>query len=135
MQIVIFKKQVQEISPDLFVGLGQNDILFIDTSHVAKYGSDVNYLYFHILPLIGSGCCVHIHDIFLPNDYFHDWVVKNDLFWTEQYVVTAFLMYNQEFTVKLAAQYLSRKYRSKLNNLFPRFKPSFSPGSLWIQRK
>lgn len=128
------KKPVQEISVDLFNNLSENDILFIDTSHVAKYGSDVNYLYFHIVPLVGSGCNIHIHDIFIPREYFEEWVLEKDLFWSEQYLVMAFLMYNNEYEIRIAAQYLSQKYRDKLNSLFPRFKPYFSPGSLWMQR-
>ena len=128
-------KPVQEVPVNVFDSLSLNDILFIDTSHISKYGSDVNYLYFHILPVIKSGCFVHIHDIFIPNDYFEEWICKDNLFFTEQYLVMAFLMYNKIFQIRLAAQYLSKKYRDRLNSFFPRFKPSFSPGSLWIQRR
>lgn len=129
-----FKKPVQEISADLFKDLSVNDILFIDTSHVAKYGSDVNYLYFHLVPLVGHGSYIHMHDIFIPMDYCAGWIFDHDKYWNEQYIVMAFLMYNKEYKIRIAAQYLSRKYRDKLNNLFPRFLPSFSPGSLWLQR-
>ena len=115
--------------------MSRNDILFIDSSHVAKYGSDVNYLYFHVVPLLPSGCYVHIHDIFLPNDYHQKWIFEDNYIYSEQYLVMAFLMYNQEFKIRLAAQYLSQKYRYKLHSLFPRFQPYFSPGSLWLQRK
>lgn len=128
-------KPIQEVSLKIFDNMSRNDILFIDSSHVAKYGSDVNYLYFHIVPLLPSGCYVHIHDIFLPNDYHQKWIFEDTYIFSEQYLVMAFLMYNQEFPIRLAAQYLSQKYRNKLNSLFPRFQPYFSPGSLWLQRK
>jgi hypothetical protein len=130
------QKPIQEVSIDYFNfnTLENNDILFIDTSHVAKYGSDVNYLYFYLIPCVGSGCYVHIHDIFIPSDYHQSWIINDNNFWTEQYLVMAFLMYNQEFKIRIAAQYLCQKYRDKLNSLFPRFQPNFSPGSLWLQK-
>lgn len=128
-------KPIQEVPVNYFNNLCRNDILFIDTSHVSKYGSDVNYLYFYVIPVISSGCYIHIHDIFIPNDYFEEWVLKENLFFTEQYLVMAFLMCNDKFQIKIAAQYLSQKYRDTLNSFFPRFKPYFSPGSLWIQRR
>lgn len=128
-------KLVQEVPVSIFDGLSNNDILFIDTSHIAKYGSDVNYIYFHILPRVSSGCYIHIHDIFIPNEYHEKWILDDKLFFNEQYLVMAFLMYNNEFQVRIAAQYLSQKYRDRLNRLFPRFKPYFSPGCLWLQRK
>lgn len=126
---------VQEVPADFFDCLGADDMLFIDTSHIAKYGSDVNYLYFYVIPRIAAGCYVHIHDIFIPKDYPEKWVAQNEMFFSEQYIVMAFLMFNDTFQIELAAQYLSQKYREKLNSLFPRFKPYFSPGSLWIKRK
>lgn len=129
------KKPVQEVPVNIFDRLSLNDILFIDTSHISKYGSDVNYLYFHIIPRVGAGCYIHIHDIFIPNEYHEEWVFTKNLFFDEQYLVTAFLMYNSEFRIRIAAQYLSQKYRDRINRFFPRFKPSFSPGSLWIQRR
>lgn len=129
------KRPIQEVSIEYFKTLSENDVLFIDTSHITKYGSDVNYLYFHIIPLIGSGCYVHIHDIFIPSDYFEEWIFKRNMFYSEQYLIMAFIMYNHDFQITLAVQYLSQKYRGKLESLFPRFEPYFSPGSLWIQRK
>jgi hypothetical protein len=49
-----------------FAALGENDILFIDSTHVAKVGSDVNYLFFEVLPNLNPGVLIHIHDIFYP---------------------------------------------------------------------
>jgi len=69
---------------------------------------------------------VHIHDIFIPNDYPENRIDIN-YFWSEPYLIMAFLMYNQELIIKLAAQHLSQRYRDKLNSLFPRVRPEFSP--------
>jgi len=128
------EKPVQEVPFGIFDSLRRNDILFIDTSHVAKYGSDVNYIYFHIIPRVKPGCYIHIHDIFIPDDYPEEWIHNDKVYFNEQYLVMAFLMYNSQFKIRLAAQYMSQKYKDKLIALFPRFHRSFSPGSLWIQR-
>jgi len=128
-------KPIQEVPVTTFNCLSCDDILFIDTSHIAKYGSDVNYLYFYIVPNVAPGCYIHIHDIFIPYDYPEKWVFENNMFFSEQYLVMAFLMFNNTFQIELAAQYLSQKYRERLNRFFPRFKPYFSPGSLWIKKR
>lgn len=127
-------KPIQEVPASLFDKLTPGDILFIDTSHIVKYGGDINYLFFHIIPRLSKGCFIHIHDIFIPNEYFKTWIYRDNLFYTEQYLVMAFLMYNEQFQIRIAAQYLSQKYRNKLNNWFPRFQPTFSPGSLWLEK-
>lgn len=63
-QLIVEK--VQNVKLDLFLSLKAGDILFIDSSHVIKTGSDVQYLYLEILPRIATGVLVHIHDIFSP---------------------------------------------------------------------
>jgi hypothetical protein len=50
-----------------------NDVLFIDSSHVGKAGSDVNCLLFDILPSLRSGVHVHVHDVLHPFEYPLDW--------------------------------------------------------------
>jgi hypothetical protein len=57
---------LQSVELPLFEQLRANDILFIDSSHVFKTGSDVNYYLFQILPLLKPGVIIHVHDIFLP---------------------------------------------------------------------
>ena len=40
-------------------------------------GSDVDWLFNHLLPTLPAGLRVHIHDVFLPDDYLFDF--GNDL--------------------------------------------------------
>lgn len=82
--------QIQEAPIDLFEQLGANDILFIDSSHVAKTGSDVNYYLFEILPRLSSGVIIHIHDILYPFEYPEAWVIDDQRSWNEAYAVRAF---------------------------------------------
>lgn len=60
----LISQKVQDVPIDYFDDLESGDILFIDSSHVCKTGSDVNYLYFEILPRLKPGVIIHVHDIF-----------------------------------------------------------------------
>lgn len=125
---------VQEVPLSEFEGLSANDILFIDSTHIGKIGSDVNHIVLNILPRLRSGVLVHFHDIFLPWDYPEPWVVEKKLFWNEQYLVLAFLLFNDEFEILLANQYLAREYPEQFRRAFP-FSPVVGGGSFWLRRK
>ena len=68
--------------------------MFIDSSHVSKVGSDVNYLFFEVLPRLKPGVLVHVHDTFLPDEDPKVWVIDQGRNWNEQYLVRAFLQFN-----------------------------------------
>jgi hypothetical protein len=128
------QKKIQEVSPDTFQQLGANDILFIDSSHVVKCGGDVNYLFLEVLPRLQPGVIVHVHDIFLPGDYPKSWVKEHLRFWSEQYLLQAFLLFNSEYEVLLCNSYLDHKYGAELRAAFPN-SPWWGGGSLWMRRK
>ena len=90
---------VEKVPLSMFEGLGEGDILFIDSSHVVKVGSDAQYEFLELLPRVGVGAIVHVHDIFFPFDYPERWVKTEHRFWNEQYVLQAFLMFNKAFEV------------------------------------
>lgn len=64
---------VQHVDPSVFADLAAGDVLFIDTSHVAMPGSDVDHLFGTVLPALPAGVLVHVHDVLLPDDYPDDW--------------------------------------------------------------
>jgi hypothetical protein len=99
-----------------------------------KIGSDVNYLFLEVLPRLNPGVIVHVHDIFLPFEYRRDWVLDEFRFWTEQYLLQAFLTFNSEFEVLLANYYLSRYHEEHLRAAFPDL-PRWIGGSFWMRRK
>jgi hypothetical protein len=103
----LIEKKVEEIDLEIFSELQSGDVLFIDSSHTVKIGGDVNYLFLEILPRLEPGVIVHIHDIFLPFEYRRDWVLDEFRFWTEQYLLQAFLTFNSEFEVLMANSYLN----------------------------
>ena len=90
-----------------------------------------------ILPTLNSGVIVHIHDIFLPFEYIREWIVNKRRFWTEQYLLQAFLAFNSEFEVLLALNYLAHHYKEELAAKCPIFAKQENrvPGSFWIRRK
>lgn len=65
----LVRRKVEDVELSFFDQLGDGDILLIDSSEVSKAGSDVNYLFFEVLPRLRPGVMVHIHDIFLPDEY------------------------------------------------------------------
>jgi len=67
--VTIHKNRLQEIPIEIFEGLNKNDILFIDSTHVSKFNSDVNYVFHKILPVLASGVHIHFHDVFYPFEY------------------------------------------------------------------
>ena len=130
----LIEKKVQDIDLNFFSQLESGDILFIDSSHTVKIGGDVNYLFLEVLPRLKPGVIVHVHDIFLPFDYRRDWVLDEFRFWTEQYLLQAFMMFNSEFEVLMANSYLNHYHQEDLKAAFPDL-PSWEGGSFWMRRK
>lgn len=128
----IVAKKVQDADTEIFRTLGPSDILFIDSSHVVKTGSDVNYLIFKILPLLAAGVWVHIHDIFYPFEYPRDWVFEGRA-WNEAYLVRAFLQYNHAFRIRFFTSYLTHAHREAVGKALPLCLKD-SGGSLWMEK-
>lgn len=135
--IDIITKPVQDINIDFFQILGEGDVLFIDSSHIVKLNSDVNYLYLEVLPTLKKGVIIHIHDIAFPYpcpdpDY---WVFRKHQFWTEAALVQAFLMYNSVFKMLLCSSFLHYKMPEVLSSVFSRYDyKKHLPASLWLQK-
>jgi len=113
--------------------LSAGDILFIDSSHTVKTGGDVPYLFLEILPRLKPGVLIHIHDIFLPFDYPEQWVI-NDWGWTEQYLVHAFLAYNQTFEILWPGSYMWEHHRREIASVIANASRVARPSSLWIKK-
>ena len=126
--------KVQNVPFTEFEKLKENDILFIDSSHVLQIGGDVQYEYLEILPRLKPGVIVHIHDIFLPAEYPKEWVLKRHRFWNEQYLLQAFLTLNKEFEVLWAGSYMNLNHAELLKNSFNSYNSKVCPGSFWIRR-
>jgi hypothetical protein len=131
----LIERKVQDVALDEFSSLQSGDILFIDSSHVAKTGSDVNFLYFEVLPRLASGVRIHIHDIFLPCDYPQDWVLNENRSWNEQYLLRAMLTYSSGFRVVFGCSYAFTKFPHAVQTALAHPKGHiFGGGSFWIER-
>jgi len=132
----VIEQKVQDVPMALFETLERGDILFIDSSHVAKTGSDVNYLFFDVLPRLKPGVRIHIHDIALPHDYPKDWALVENRSWNEQYVLRALLMYSTAFHVVFGCSYAYFRFPDDVRNALnlPNGQ-AYGGGSLWIEKR
>ncbi len=131
----IIAAKVQEVDVAVFQTLGPDDILFIDSTHVSKAGSDVNTLLFKILPLLKPGVLIHFHDIFFPFEYPEDWVLGWKGFgWNEDYILRSFLMYNPHYKIVLFNTFLEQFHRSWFEKNMPVCLKN-EGGSLWLRKQ
>lgn len=122
---------VQSVPLTEFESLRRGDVLFVDSTHVSKTGSDVNYLVLEVLPRLVAGVMVHFHDIFLPYEYPRHWIVERNIFWNEQYLLLAFLL-NGTTRVRAMHHYLGRHHATELREIFP-LCPALGGGSMWLE--
>ncbi len=132
-QVIVEKVQTQDVS--IFETLNQGDILFIDSSHVSKTGSDVNYIVFEILPRLKKGVIIHFHDIYLPYEYPKEWAIDLNRSWNEQYILQAMLMYSSAFRVLFGSNYAFNYYPELVAKALQKpLEKAFGGVSLWIER-
>jgi hypothetical protein len=131
----LIESRVQDVPVAEFAALGAGDILFIDSSHVTKTGSDVNRLYFDVLPTLAPGVRIHIHDIFLPHDYPPAWAIDENRSWNEQYLVRALLMYSTALRVEFGCAYAFHTFPDLVVKALAHPKGhGFGGGSLWLTK-
>jgi predicted O-methyltransferase YrrM len=124
-------QSVQSVPLDLFQSLGERDILFIDSTHVSKAGSDVNHLFFNVLPVLAPGVHVHLHDIFYPFEYPREWILDLRRAWSEAYVLRAFLEYNDSFAIRFFNDYLANFHSDRVEQSLPAML-RHGGGSIWL---
>lgn len=128
----IIDTKVQNVAVEEFKKLNKNDILFIDSSHVSKTGSDVNYELFKILPNLNSGVIIHIHDVFYPFEYPKHWV-KQGRNWNENYLLRAFLSFNNDFEILHFSHFIHEHFKNAFKNMPLTYKNT--GGNFWMIKK
>ncbi len=135
--------QVQSVPMERFEALEANDILFIDSSHVMKTGSDVHFEYLQILPRLKKGVIVHVHDIFYPFEYPRAWLARKPRYWNEAYIVDTMLTHGNSFEILFFVDAFVRKCGQEVRmpgDMFERFDSfekrdvNFLSGSLWLRK-
>jgi len=137
LNVKVIRQPVELVDKELFRSLTAGDILFIDSSHMIRPQGDVLFEYLEILPILNRGVLVHIHDIFSPRDYPADWIFRCARFWNEQYLLEAFLSFNDAFEVLGALNFLKHHYPDELASCCPVLREQMDfrePGSFWIRR-
>ena len=130
--IELIQKRVEDMNIGFFSCLKANDILFIDSSHTVKFGSDVCFEFLDLLPRLAPGVWIHVHDIFYPHDYPAEWLIERRLALNEQYLLEAFLSFNSEFQVALANYWLCLDEAETASKLWPK---ASRASSFWFYRK
>jgi hypothetical protein len=136
----IIPERVELMGLSFFESLRENDVLFIDSGHTVRTGSDVNFLFLDVLPSLAPGVIVHVHDILLPNEYPEVYFTNPSfrMFWTEAYLLQAFLAFNSQFEVLLALHYLMCEKTHEFAQAFLNYDPSKHraiSSSFWMRRK
>jgi SAM-dependent methyltransferase len=133
----IFPQRIQEIDPEAIRLLEVDDILFIDSSHVLKAGSDVHFELTELLPRLQPGVIVHFHDAFNNFEYPKKWVLEQNHGWNELYALHLFLSYNAQFKIEYFNDYVAKQHGHEIERLAPELAPRIlrNPGGgLWIRR-
>jgi predicted O-methyltransferase YrrM len=132
-RVKIVPMRLQDVGLDEFEALGPNDILFVDSTHVSKTGSDVNHIFFEILPALSPGVHIHFHDIFYPFEYLRDWVSQGRA-WNEIYLLRAFLQYNGSFRVLFMNSFMKHFHEAFFRENMP-LCLNDRGGSIWIRKE
>ena len=131
-RVTILEAGVQDVDPRVFAQLQADDILFIDSTHVVKAGSDVNHLFFEVLPRLAVGVVIHIHDVFFPFEYPVAWVHERRA-WQETYLLRAFLMYNAAFRIEWFQHLMWSRHRPQLEARVPDMARN-AGGNMWLRK-
>jgi len=131
--ITVIPSRLQDVELKEFEALEENDILSIDSTHVSKINSDVNRIFFEILPRLPAGVYIHFHDIFYPFEYPKEWIYEGRG-WNEAYMLRVFLQYNGTFRIVFMNTFLERFHEELFQNKMPLCLRD-PGGSIWIRRE
>jgi len=131
-RVTLIEQKVQDVPTSVFAALEPGDVLFIDSSHVSKLGSDVNRLFFDVLPVLKPGVFVHIHDVTGNLDYPRDWFEQGRA-WNEQYLLRAFLMYNRAWRVEMFTSWIYNVQNVFLRERMP-LCAGGGGGQIWLRK-
>lgn len=134
LPVSVVRNKVEEIELEYFSRLGENDILFIDSSHVIRPQGDVVFEYLEILPFLKQGVIVHVHDIFSPKNYPRQWVQDEVRLWNEQYLLESFLTHNDSWEILGALNFLHANHYDKFKMVAPFSTPERGPGSFYMKK-
>jgi hypothetical protein len=128
-RVSIVAQPAQGVPVDQYRRLAADDVLFIDSSHVVKAGSDVGWLMLHVMPTLSPGVVVHLHDVFWPFEYPVAWLQQHRD-WNESYLLHAFLIGNESWEILFFSSWLWQCHPDRI----PREIAAEQPGSIWLRK-
>lgn len=129
----VMVENLESVDIGIFDTLDAGDFLVIDSSHVSKCDSDVNHIFFEILPRLNSGVHIHFHDIFYPFEYPSDWVYEM-LSWTECYMLRAFLMNNNDYRINFFWHMMLVKHGPLIKENLKGYLRNEGGSNIWLQK-
>jgi predicted O-methyltransferase YrrM len=133
-QVQLIRQSVEKVDMAVFKSLGENDILFIDSSHIIRPENDVLFEYLELLPQLNKGVIIHVHDIFSPRHYRKEWLQEEFRFWNEQYLLEAFLYYNDSFEIMYALNHLKNDAFDEARKTLITIGQNNEPASFWLRK-
>jgi predicted O-methyltransferase YrrM len=121
-----------QADPAVIGALGAGDILFIDSSHIAMPGTDVDRLFLDVLPRLPSGTLVHVHDMLLPDAYPAEGEWRG---YNEQIVVGA-LLQGGGYEIVFSSRYAATRMAASLGAAadLP-LRAGVVESSLWLRKR
>ena len=131
--INVIREKIEDLAPELLEKLNENDILFVDSSHVVKPQGDILKIYLEIFPKLSKGVIIHIHDIFTPRDYPSKWLKEENRFYNEQYLFEAIMDHSSRYNVLCSLNYLKNDHYNELKKVCPYLNEKCEPSSMYLQ--
>lgn len=128
-RLELIRAGAQEVQTQVYAELRAGDVLFIDSTHVVKAGSDVVWLFLHVLPRLDPGVIVHIHDIFWPFEYPKRWLEQRRD-WTELYLLRAMLTGTSTWQIEFFSSWLWIEHPEAV----PVHLRADGPSSIWLSK-
>jgi predicted O-methyltransferase YrrM len=132
LDIELICQPVEQLDTAFFRSLKENDMLFVDSSHVVRAGGDVNWIVLDVLPHLSPGVLVHFHDIHFPFDYPRELIDRRNVYWTEQYLLHAYLLRNRVDEVLFGTRYAAHHFHREMSLAFPVAK-RLDGASFWLR--
>ena len=128
--VTLMPQRVQAVDVSVYNQLESGDLLFIDSSHTVKPGSDVNHIILEVFPRLKPGVFVHVHDIYFPYDFGRA-TLNTFLHWSETSLLRAFLTQNDHVEIVFSLSHLFYERQDVMKRVFPEFDPQPTNNGLW----
>jgi hypothetical protein len=129
-RITLIKQPAERVPRETLTKLGKGDMLFVDSTHTVRPGSEVNRIILDILPRLDAGVFVHFHDIYFPYDYPRG-VMSSELFFNaESTLLHAFLINNAHCRIVLSLSMLHYAAPERMKAYLPMYDPQANDDGL-----